>query len=366
MADVVGNDFSAVQGAQDAANNLRQRQFESAFQNVLASRAQQFQQGLANRELALRTSLGTGELGLRQQQLAAEQQHFAALMAHYQAQGDVSRGYLDAYNRQLDWQQKQPTQAGVRGQDFAANYLMDAAARGEIDSPEHAAAMAPGLDPSFYQLAAARSASQRPVIAQSFDQSNRAAALLNAYDHANYTIGNLKAPPTISTNPIWGDNAASAAKKKEIQDAFTVRDHLKNTGIIPSLQKSNLAMPDETGTWQPTVPQPRWMRPTTAPVGPQALGQEPYWSEQEASGGGAGASSPSGAPGAPPPRSMSMSVGAPVPPGLTAYVNQSQPQFHPLVYQRANQLLSTGMPPDQAWQQAKADWQTAGAAGNLP
>jgi hypothetical protein len=232
---------------------------------------------------------------------------------------------------------------------------MKQAEQGQIDDEAHARNIAPGLPDAFYKMAANQSAAVRPAVEQNWNKAVRAAALLNAYDHATTVL-----PKDSQGNPILKDSSTWFGRplttnemnpdQRQLHDAILLRRELDSSGQIPVLKKSNLIMPDETGTWHPAVPQPRSMQlPPPGSGGP---------------GPGASLTPGSGAsPPGPSARTNTMSLASPVAPGTEPDTNivpsmPQQPYYHPMVFNRARELMSIpGMDPTNAWNRAKGEFQ---------
>lgn len=263
-----------------------------------------------------------------------------ARMAELQAGGQtpeqqrtgIDQGYLDIARRRQDLAEKSNTEeqtpAQIRDREFQERMLGQIGATGGIDSPEHAAKIAPNSSPTARQLAAEASASVRQPVEDQWRSANGAAALLNKYEDLT---GQL--PKDAQGNPIgqrpptedhWYKSQKAVDAAREAAKTWDERAKI-NAAYINRLKTSGLISQDsDSGQWVPAMSRPRWMQTKTGTTNsPAASGDQGFESSN-------------------PERPTAMRAAG------TKTGNAYKASYPPEFYTRVNALVTDGMPVAQA------------------
>lgn len=238
----------------------------------------------------------------------------------------IDQSYLDLARRRQDLAEKtntdEQTPAQIRDREFQERMLGQIGATGGIDSPEHAAKIAPGSSETARQLAYEASMSVRQPVEDQWTGANRAAALLNKYEDLTSRL-----PKDDQGNPIgqrpptedhWYKSQKAVDAARESAKVWDERAKI-NAAYVNRLKTSGLISQDnDSGQWVPAMSQPRWLQRATNATGSATS------------------------------KTSTATNGAPAATKATNTGNAYKPSYPPEFYTRVNALVTSGMPVAQA------------------
>lgn len=353
-----GDSYGGVQAAilQDRAQ--RNRMFADAMNTYMQGEAMRAHREAAAREYALQVAQAQHGAALQERELALRQQEALTQAARYAGQTQLGHGYLDLYNRQMQWQQDQPTAATVRSQQFGESLAMRQAATGQFDDAAHVQKIYPWMSPEQAGVLAEQSKDARAQISSDYGAAKNAASVLNRRDQLHKSLVDLGTTPgEAAPKAGWFTSDENANRYKRIADAQKEWADLspKAAAIQTDKRMAGLVTYDpETGQYVPSIPAPRWAQNvkgggTTTPAPQQPT--QPAAPAGPALGAGFGR---------PLFQAMPTATGA-APAGPTPSAGTTTgtytPRYDQALHDRVNQLIGTGLDPAIAARQALGEYQ---------